>query len=195
MKILLYLTIFFVFTSCSVNKGTYWCGDHPCINKKEREAYFKKTMIVEIKQIDKNTKNKDSEFAKVMEQALIDEEKRIKKEKDLYKFSKLEEKRKAKEEKQLLKQAKLEEKRKAKEEKKLLKQAKLEEKRKAKEEKYLAKKIKKDEKKQIVKTNKTKLIKKEILTKTDHSNFSLLVEKITKRNAAKPYPNINNIPE
>ena len=92
MKILLYLIIFFVFTSCSVNKGTYWCGDHPCINKKEKEAYFKKTMIVEIKQIDKNTKNKDSEFAKVMKQALIDEEKRIKKEKDLYKLSKIEEK-------------------------------------------------------------------------------------------------------
>ena len=27
--------------SCSANKGVYWCGDHSCINKKEKEAYFK----------------------------------------------------------------------------------------------------------------------------------------------------------
>ena len=55
MKTILYLIIFFIFTSCSTDKDAYWCGDHPCINKKEKEAYFKKTMIVEIKSSEKKT--------------------------------------------------------------------------------------------------------------------------------------------
>ena len=78
MKILLYLTIFFVFTSCSVNKGTYWCGDHPCINKKERRAYFEKTMTVEVKEFNKKKDKNYSEIQKLMQQAKINEKKRIK---------------------------------------------------------------------------------------------------------------------
>ena len=35
------------------NTGVYWCGDHPCINKKEKEAYFKKNMIVEKRNLKK----------------------------------------------------------------------------------------------------------------------------------------------
>ena len=53
-------------TSCAPNKKVYWCGDHPCINKKEKEAYFKKTMIVEAKEnftLDK----KDSKIEKLDE--------------------------------------------------------------------------------------------------------------------------------
>ena len=49
MKNLFFLFILFIIISCSPNRGVYWCGDHPCINKKEKEAYFKKTMIVEKK--------------------------------------------------------------------------------------------------------------------------------------------------
>ena len=45
MNKLFYLTIFFVIIGCSSNKIIYWCGDHPCINKTEKEAYFEKTMI------------------------------------------------------------------------------------------------------------------------------------------------------
>ena len=55
MKIIFFVTFFLFIISCSYNSKTYWCGDHPCINKKEREAYFKKTLIVEIKSL----KNKE----------------------------------------------------------------------------------------------------------------------------------------
>ena len=44
-KTIYFLSLFFII-ACANNKGVYWCGDHPCINNKEKEAYFKKTMIV-----------------------------------------------------------------------------------------------------------------------------------------------------
>ena len=65
MKLIFFLIISFLFISCTSNKGVYWCGDHPCINKKERQAYFKKTMIVEIKRIEENDKKKYSEIEKI----------------------------------------------------------------------------------------------------------------------------------
>jgi len=59
MKNLFFIFILFMVVACSNNKSVYWCGDHPCINKKEKEAYFKKTMIVEIKDLkNKNYKKK-----------------------------------------------------------------------------------------------------------------------------------------
>ena len=51
MKTCLFLSIFFLIINCTNTKSIYWCGDHPCINKKEKEAYFKKTMIVEIRDL------------------------------------------------------------------------------------------------------------------------------------------------
>ena len=48
--------------SCSNNKSVYWCGDHACINKKEKESFFKKTMIVEKREL--NEKNKLSKTEK-----------------------------------------------------------------------------------------------------------------------------------
>ena len=45
MKNFSLVIIFAIIVGCSSSKGVYWCGDHPCINKKEREAYFKKNMI------------------------------------------------------------------------------------------------------------------------------------------------------
>ena len=44
------LFIFLILVNCTNQDRVYWCGDHPCIDKKEREAYFKKTMTVEIKE-------------------------------------------------------------------------------------------------------------------------------------------------
>jgi len=62
MKIFFLLAIFLFISSCGGEKFVYWCGDHECINKKERIAYFEKTMILEIKnanEVKKNdTKNK-----------------------------------------------------------------------------------------------------------------------------------------
>ena len=161
--------------ACSNNKSVYWCGDHPCINKKEKEAYFKKTMIVEIKNLrDKNYKS-STEYERIMQQAQLDEKKRIKGEKNLAKQAKLEEKRRIREEKDLAKQIKLEDKKRIKEEKELSRS-------------------------KIVK-NETKHLKKNIEsitsilnTKIELGKFSEIVEKITKKNTFRPFPDIDDIP-
>ena len=62
----LYFIIFILIISCSTNKGVYWCGDHVCANNKEKEAYFKKTMIVEVRNLNKN----DSETNTINEKIL-----------------------------------------------------------------------------------------------------------------------------
>ena len=93
MKKIFFLLIFTLLLNCSNQKKVYWCGDHPCINKKEREAYFKKNMSVEVKTVKVSDKDK-SEIRAITEQARLNEKKRIKKEKDLAKIARLEEKRK-----------------------------------------------------------------------------------------------------
>ena len=160
MKNLLYLIILFIFTSCSTDKGTYWCGDQPCINKKEKEAYFKKTMIVEIKDLKKKASKNNSEIEKIIQQARKGEKRRIK------------------------------------EEKSKAKQAKLEAKRKKKEEKYLAKQIEQDQAEIIKKKTSKQSVNADAGIESPTSispNFNKLVEKITKRNILRPYPNINDI--
>ena len=166
---------------CSSNKITYWCGDHPCINKKEKEAYFKKTMVVETKVLNKKNLKNNSQIEKIMQQAKTGEKNRIKNEKVL------------------AKQAKLEAKRRIKEEKMLAKQAKLEGKRGIKEEKILAKQIKQDEKK-IINQNKETSKKSDIVDNnlenitTASTNFQKIAKKISNRNIFRPYPDINDIP-
>jgi len=184
MKSYLLLLIFFLILHCSSNSGVYWCGDHPCINKKEKEAYFKKTMIVEKKQIKKNSYKKNSEIDKLIEQAKVNEKKRIISEKELIKEAKLEEKRRIKDEKTLLKKEKIEEKRRLKEEKELENAIK------KKEKKALNKKsVKKIKKKS---TDNKKLSVQNDTNMSNLSKFEKLVEKITSRD--KPYPEINDIP-
>jgi len=105
----------------------------------------------------------------------------------------LEEKKQIKEEKNLAKQLKLEEKKQIKEEKNLAKQLKLEEKRRIKDEK-------RSSKRKIIVTQKKQLKKKVDLdagianTEIKLGKFSELVEKITKKNTFRPYPDINDIP-
>ena len=76
MKNYYFLLIFFIIVSCSSSKQVYWCGDHPCVNKKEKIAYFKETMIVEIKELDKKKIRKNSEIEKITQQARLDEKKK-----------------------------------------------------------------------------------------------------------------------
>jgi len=197
MKNIFYFLIILLFTSCANTKKVYWCGDHPCANERERKNYFKKTMIVEIRDYNKN-KEKDSEFIKLQEKALADEKKRVKKNKSEKKIAKLEEKRKIAEEKKLTKQAKLEEKRRIKEEKKLAKQAKLEEKRRIKEEKKLAKlnKTEKNKDKKIRSNDDKKLIISSGMAKIEIGSNTLdkIIEKVRSKNMFRPYPDINDIP-
>ena len=167
--------LFFLF-SCASNKTVYWCGDHACKNKKEKETYFKKTMTVEIKQINNKTKKKYSSHEKILQQMETDTKKKIK------------------EEKELAKQLRSEEKMRIKKEKELAKQLRSEEKMRIKKEKELAKQLKLKEKKKINKKNK---LTKQINLKKDeeiHSAiFTELKQKIIEKNLFRPYPDINNI--
>ena len=193
MKNYLFLCVFFLIFSCTNNKSVYWCGDHPCINNKEKEAYFKKTMIVEVKELKKENNKDISEFEKLLEQAQIDEKKRIMSEKGLAKQVRLEEKRRIKEEKELAKQVRLEEKRRIEEKKKLSKQARLEEKR---EKNNIWKDEKKLPKKEVSKTkNKETAINIDMAsTNISSAKFKELAERITLKNKFRPFPNINDIP-
>ena len=203
MKKYLSIPLFIFIIACSYDKDVYWCGDHPCINNKEKEAYFEKTMIVEVRNYNKNKIKNVSEIEKILNQAKLDEKKRILTEKELVKKTK-------KEEKELAKQLRLEEKKRIKEEKELAKQLRLEEKKRIKEERELAKQLKLDEKKRIKeknkirkvvklekkKSNKKKMIKvvsrAENLEISSHK-FEGLVKKIMERNSSRPYPEINDI--
>ena len=180
MKHLLLLIFSLLLFACSNGKKAYWCGDHACINNKEKEAYFKKTMIVEVKEIKKSHKKTKSEFEVIKKQTIVKE------------------KRKIKEEKELSKQVRLEEKKRIKEEKKLSKQVRLEEKKRIKEEKKISKIKKKLSKNEIKKPKKTK-VAEQVVKKVDDlafdvSEFDGFVEKISKKNMLRPFPDINDIP-
>ena len=193
MKYLILLIFSLLVFACSNGKRVYWCGDHACINNKEKEAYFKKTMIVEIRELSKQNKKSKSELEIIKKQAGLEQKKEIKNEKELAKQVRLDKKRRIKEEKELVKQVRLDKKRRIKEEKELTKQVRLEEKKIIKEEK-------KSYKKKILKTENVPL-EKEIVINTgiaridiSSNEFKELVEKITNKNMFRPYPNINDIP-
>ncbi len=193
MKYLILLIFSLLVFACSNGKRVYWCGDHACINNKEKEAYFKKTMIVEIRELSKQNKKSKSELEIIKKQAGLEQKKEIKNEKELAKQVRLDKKRRIKEEKELAKQVRLDKKRRIKEENELTKQVRLEEKKIIKEEK-------KSYKKKILKTENVPL-EKEIVINTgiaridiSSNEFKELVEKITNKNMFRPYPNINDIP-
>ena len=193
MKKLFFLFIILLIANCSNTKNVYWCGDHQCINKKEKEAYFKKTMIVEIRDLNKEKNKNDSNMNKILNQAKLNEKKRINNEKNFKKEAKIELKKRIKKEKEMKKQAKLDEKERIKKEKEIKKQAKLDEKKRIQEEKELEKKVKKDEKKIInVDQNKISEITKQ-KNLEDSLSFENLVEEIFIRDSLKPYPDINGI--
>ena len=193
MKKLFFLFIILLVTNCSNTKNVYWCGDHQCINKKEKEAYFKKTMIVEIRDLNKEKNKKVSNMNKILKQAKLNEKKRLNNEKNFEKEAKIELKKRIKKEKEMKKQAKLDEKKRIKKEKEMKKQAKLDEKKRIQEEKELEKKVKKDEKKIInVDQNKISEITKQ-KNLEDSLSFENLVEEIFIRDSLKPYPDINGI--
>ena len=58
MRFFLFIIFLFLF-SCS-NKVTqvYICGDHPCVNKKERKEYFDNNISIEVFTIIPDKKNK-----------------------------------------------------------------------------------------------------------------------------------------
>ena len=112
MRNLVYLLCLFTIIGCgNSGKMVYWCGDHPCVNKKERKAYFEKNMTVEVKNLNKS-KISSSEIARITKEAKLKEKKRIKTKKESDKQARIDEKNKIKEEKRLKKIARKEEKKK-----------------------------------------------------------------------------------
>ena len=192
MKYLILLICSLLLFACSNSKRVYWCGDHACINNKERESYFKKTMIVETRELSKQNKRSKSEIETIKKQADLEQKKEIKNEKKLVKQARLEEKRRIKEEKELARQVRLEEKRRIKEEKELARQVRLEKKKRTNN---ISKKEKKSSKKKAFKTENKEIIKNTGIASIDISSneFERLVERITKKNMSKTYPNINDI--
>ena len=95
MKYLIILTLFILSIGCSSNT-VFWCGDHQCKNKKEKKEYFKKTMIEEIRDVNKNKKRKMSEFERITELNISEQNKNFKK---IEKEKKIIEKKRIKEEK------------------------------------------------------------------------------------------------
>ena len=68
-----FIKLFFLFTliSCSNNKEVFWCGDHACVNKAEKESYFKKNMTVEIKKSYKGTSEENSKINEIIQQGRL----------------------------------------------------------------------------------------------------------------------------
>ena len=178
MKNYLFLfSLFFVF-SCASNNSVYWCGDHACINKKEKEDYFKKTMVVEKRIITDDNKKKLLQSDKVIKQAKINQKKQIQNEKEIAKQAKLEKKLKAKEEKERIKS-----------EKKIAKKLK-------KEEKKRLKQLEKPIKEKKISKNEINILKDDDTKKIDSDSvFADLKKKIINKNIKKPYPSINDIPD
>jgi hypothetical protein len=177
MRFIFIIISFLLIFSCSSNNMVYWCGDHQCINKKEKESYFQKTMTVEVRDLSK-IKERKPEIEKIKLQAQKDQKNIIKLEKDLIKNEKFTKKQEAKREKELLKQKKRAEKLRIKNEKEVEKQ------------------LRKDEKKRIKSSKKKNESKTEIdlgIAKIEIKNntFSDIINRVKKRNKLKPYPDIN----
>jgi len=204
------ILLIFFFSSCSNTKTVYWCGDHACASKKEKEAYFKKNMTIEKRVINRKKKEDKSTLDAIMDDQSLKKNSNSKNltsksengedslklyKKKLSKEEKLMEKKRIKEEKALTKQIRLEEKKRIKEAKKLEKQKELKKKNRIKDEK----KLKKQKKlKKVVKSdsNENEIL---ISTKIGTLNFSKddfddLVKKIVNINKNKPYPNLNDMP-
>ena len=170
MKTVYILLTLFLLSNCTNQNRVFWCGDHACKNKKEKEAYFKKTMIVEVKSAIKSEDKKESNLEN---EILKKDKKKIKKIEDQ---TILNEEKRLKEESELIKEVILEEE-KLKEEKKIFEQATLN-----------------NEKKAVNESN-INIANVEVNSKSINQEFDVLVKKITNKNLNKPFPNINDIPK
>jgi len=80
VKYLYLIFLFFTLISCSNGaKEVYWCGDHACINKKERKIYFAETMIVEVRKLDKKFELNKVEKDKILKAIKLKDKKYTKK--------------------------------------------------------------------------------------------------------------------
>ena len=188
MKFLFLLFFIVLLNSCTNTKKVYWCGDHACVNKTERESYFKKTMIVEVKGVvNKKEKMDISELEYIKKKFNnIDEDTTIYK-KNVAKLPNDIELTES-EKRQIIKEIRLEEKRIIKEQKTISKRKRVEEKARIKKEKLLAKKNKK---KPTKKKNDDNQVISSTLLNVNKSSFKQLADNIKNKNLTKSYPDIN----
>ena len=55
----LYIFLSLLIVSCSTTKNNYVCGDRPCVDKKDFDNYFSKSLIVELILDDEKKKNRN----------------------------------------------------------------------------------------------------------------------------------------
>jgi len=187
MKKYLYFIIFILAASCSSNKGVYWCGDHACANNKEKEAYFKKTMIVEVRNLDKNNIEPISVNEKILNQSESKKKSKIIEKKKLEQEINFEE-----EEREIEEQIEIQE-------QVIEQQIEIQEQEIAKEEENINEQINlKQETLNIEKIEEKKLSSEDKVVEledVDSKNFDELVENILVRNSTRSYPKINDIPK
>ena len=202
-----FILLFIILLSCTNKKEVHWCGDHACINNKEKKAYFEKTLITEIKDLTKQ-KRKKSNFEIIKEKAGLDLEKEKEEEfedkikvlsteeqKALAKQLRLEEKQRIKDEKKLTKQSRLDEKKignEAKAEGDCTKLVKLHEKLKCKMDEKKANKAESKKDDSEINLEANVINEKDIDSSVEFSEF---VKKIHKKNLSRSYPDINDIPK
>ena len=188
MKKIFILIVFIFLSSCADRNRTFWCGDHPCVNKKEQKAYFKENMIVEVREISRKKLKEYSEIEKITQQAKKNEKKNTSDDLYLKEINKIDNKARKKAEKTLLKQKKAEAKKQKKMEADLAKQIK-------KQEKINIKKKKELTKIKNIDNNKSSKSAINVNTNVKSSDsFYKIVENVQKKNVNKSYPDINDIP-
>ena len=201
-KFIIFFILFFAI-NCSQKNTVYWCGDHQCLSKKEKEDYFKKTMVVEVKSDQLKSKEKPSKVEIIIDQANIEKGENINIKNILSEEVGLDEKVAIKKQKKLIREAKKLERKRLKEQKKQERITKKLERKNLKEQEKLEiqaeKKLLADEKK-FKKEQKNKIKdKKKVAENNDQLNksttFSYIVRNILSRNTLKNYPNINNTPD
>jgi len=178
MKIYIYFIIVILISSCASNNEVYWCGDHACTNNKEKEAYFKKTMIVEVKNLDKKNTESLSVNQKILNQSKTEEKSTITSVEDSVNEIKLEKEIERNEE-EIEKQIELQIQEIAKKEEKLNEQIEL----------IQDEKISKKEDTSI----SSSFDKVAEINEINEKDFDELVEKILIRNSSRSYPEINDI--
>ena len=151
MKYIVIFILLFLIFSCSNVRKVYLCGDHECVDSKERETYFKKTMSVEVKNL-KNKKKNSSQIELIKKKAGLSDEAYEEESNNLNTAEWANNKQKRKDEKKIAKKALKDEKKRIKEEKRLFKKNIKEQEKKAEQEKKIAKKKIDEEKKVVINT-------------------------------------------
>ena len=185
MKTYIYLLILIFVTSCSNYKEVYWCGDHACADNKEKEAYFKKTMIVEVRNLDKNSNDGISQNAKILNQGKSNKKRNIISDAEL------------KEEINIEEQIEIQEKEIAIREQELEEQIEMQEKEMAKKEKEQKQENNPPEDEKVSLNEDSSSTFAKVVENNDikSKNFDELVEKILIRNSTRSFPKINDIPK